>query len=378
MSSATPDSRQQGAFEFGDEAALLITSLRGVPFFVPRDIGWPRLSELAEDNGVLAIVLESLLEMGTDVPRTFASAARECRRSAERFAATLEDLLQRFAEQSIDALPLKGPALALALYGDATLRSCNDLDLLVRRDDYTRAEALLLDQGFVGRETDDYHRRFVRHGIPVELHVEIASPQYFPFDSDGIWKRSRVENFRGKPMRAMCDEDLVLYLCLHGLKHGFSRLIWILDAARALRAPGGLNYRELARRARREGLEPWLVIGCEVVRAMLPGRLPEALDAIIAEAPETAKRARQVAESLFVEGLEVVNDHKIRSFYLQTERSRRWRWRCRMSYLLPTVEDCRWAERHRINRRLLPVLRPFRLLRKYGPLRAWRVLFPPV
>ncbi len=238
MSSATPDSRQQGAFEFGDEAALLITSLRGVPFVVPRDIGWPRLRELAEDNGVLAIVLESLLEMGTDVPRTFASAARECRRSAERFAATLEDLLQRFAEQSIDALPLKGPALALALYGDATLRSCNDLDLLVRRDDYTRAEALLLDQGFVGRETDDYHRRFVRHGIPVELHVEIASPRYFPFDSDGIWKRSRVENFRGKPMRAMCDEDLVLYLCLHGLKHGFSRLIWILDAARALRCSG--------------------------------------------------------------------------------------------------------------------------------------------
>ncbi len=120
------------------------------------------------------------------------------------------------------------------------------------------------------------------------------------------------------------------------------------------------------------------MIGCEVVRVMLPGRLPEALDAIIAEAPETAKRARQVAESLFAEGLEVVNDHKIRSFYLQTERSGRWRWRCRMSYLLPTVEDCRWAERHRINRRLLPVLRPFRLLRKYGPLRAWRVIFPPV
>lgn len=378
MSSVTRDSRQQRAFEFGDEAALLITSVRGMPFVVPRDIGWPRLRDLAANNGVLAIVLESLLEMGADVPGTFASAARECRWSAERFAATLEDLLQRFGEQAIDALPLKGPALALALYGDETLRSCNDLDLLIRRDDYPRAEALLLDQGFVGRETDDYHRRFVRRGMPVELHVEIASLRYFPFDSDGIWKRSHVETFRGKPMRAMCNEDLALYLCFHGLKHGFSRLIWILDAARALRAPGGLNYRELARSARREGLEPWLLIGCEVVRAMLPGQLPEALEAVIAEAPETAKRARQIAQSLFAEGLEVVNDHKIRSFYLQTERSGRWRWRCRMGYFLPTVEDCRWAERHRINRRLLPVLRPFRLLRKYGPLWAWRVIFPPV
>jgi hypothetical protein len=377
MSGENVDPRQHGASEYDQEAALLITSLRGAPIDVPGNIDWPRLRDLAVENGVLAIVHESLSEMRADLPGFFASAAGECRRSAEEFAAILEELLHSFAERAIDVLPLKGPALAAVLYGDATSRSYNDLDLLVRPGDYRRAEALLLDLGFVGQETDDYHRRFVRDGIPVELHLEVASPRYFRFDSDGIWRRSRIEHFRGKATHAMCADDLVLYLCLHGLKHGFSRLIWILDAARALRAPG-LIHDELVRGARREGLEPWLLIGCEVVRAMLPGQVPEALDAVIAEEPETARRARQVAASLFTEGLEVVNDHRIRSFYLQTERSARWRWRCRMGFLVPTIEDYRWAEHHGINRRLMHVLRPFRLLKKHGPGPTWRATFPRV
>ena len=45
-------------------------------------------------------------------------------------------------------IPLKGPALAEALYPDPGLRPFTDLDLLVRREDAARAVALL---GEVGR-----------------------------------------------------------------------------------------------------------------------------------------------------------------------------------------------------------------------------------
>jgi hypothetical protein len=42
----------------------------------------------------------------------------------------------------------------------------------------------------------------------VELHFGIASPRYFPFDLDGVWRRSREGSFQGMPMRFLCDDDL--------------------------------------------------------------------------------------------------------------------------------------------------------------------------
>lgn len=98
MSNVTPDLRQQGAFEFGDEAALLIRCLRGLPLFVPPNTDWLALLGMAEENGVLALVHQSLLEMGTEMPEFFMATARKSRSSAERLATELEALLQSFAE----------------------------------------------------------------------------------------------------------------------------------------------------------------------------------------------------------------------------------------------------------------------------------------
>jgi hypothetical protein len=177
-------------------------------------------------------------------------------------------------------------------------------------------------------------------------------------------------------MRAMSDDDLVLYLCSHGLKHGFSRLIWILDVAMALKGLRNCSFEELMRRAQRQDLEPFLLIGCEVVRTMFPQHLPAAMDAVIASSPAAAKRAAKAAARLFAEDpKDVINDY--RGLYLQAAPSALKRLRYRLRYLAPTTEDYRWVERHHINRGFTIFLRPFRLLHKYGASIVWRVLFPP-
>ena len=372
MSGLTAEAPHQQGFQGENEAALLITALRGLPFNVPPEIDWSVLKRIAEENGVLALVHQSLVNAGIEIPDFFEAAAQGSRSSAERFANELEGLLQGFAERSIDVLPLKGPTLALALYGDSALRTCKDLDLLVRRSEYSRAAALLLDRGFESRSRDEYHGKFVRGRLLVELHLDLSSPLHFPFDTEKVWGRSHPDCFRGKPTRAMCDEDTILYLCLHGLKHRFSRLIWILDLAQAINASPDLNYKALRNRARQEGLEPWLLIGCEIVRTMQASQLPSGLDALIAESPKKAKRASLIAASLFAEP-----DQNLRSLYLQLESSTRRRWRSRLGYLAPTPQDHGWAKRHGIFRGLMPMLRSFRVLGKYGPKRAWRMVFPP-
>ena len=369
--------KQHGSAEPDGEAVLLITCLRDLPFLVPHDTDWHNLLGLAAENGVLALVYHSLLKQNAEMPAFFTASAREVQDAAERMAAELEILLERFSKQGIEVLPMKGPVLAETLYADATMRSSNDLDLLVRSKDYPRAEALLLDMGFAACEAaDDYHRMFQRNGLPVELHFDIASPRYFPFDAEGVWNRAGRGEFRGKSMRVMAEDDLLFFLCMHGLKHGFSRMIWVLDVARALANIQACSYKELTQRAQRRGLEPWLLMGCEVVREMFPQQLPQAMDAVIAESPEVSARARRAVARLIAEGFDVINDHKIRSFYLQTERSARRRWLCRLSFFQPSIEDYRWAERHRISRSLAPIFRPFRLLQRHGASRVLRNLFP--
>ena len=371
----------------GGEVVLLITALRGLPFLVPRDTDWEALLELAGEHGVLPILHRSLTESAAEIPDFFTAAVRERRESAETLARELECLLKHFAEQEIEVLPLKGPALAAALYGDVAMRSFHDLDLLVRRDNFERAELLLLDLGFAARNpADDYHRGFRREEILLELHFGVASDltfplDSFPFDVEAVWSRALPGSFRGQPMHIMSDDDLVLYLCLHGLKHGFAKLIWVVDIARALGQMRGQTRQstpaQLAANARQQGLELPLLIGCEMVREILPQQLPSDMETVIQESSETAAMARRVVARLFVEGPGVSEDAEIRSLYLQTEPSARQRWRRRLSFFAPTLEDYAWVERHRIHDGLTPVVRPFRLLQKYGPSRVWRILFPP-
>jgi hypothetical protein len=360
------------------EAALLIACLRGQLFSVPQDLDWQGLLELAEAHGVLLLLDQAFRERHVQTLDFFTTAVRKHLDVAARFAADLEELLQRFAKAGIEVIPLKGPVLAEALYGNVTMRSCDDLDLLVRREDFPRAGEVLFDLGFAARTAgDDYHRKFLREGVLVELHHGVASPRSFPFDLDGVWNRARSEQFRGQPIRVMSNGDLVLFLCLHGLKHGFSRLIWISDLARALNCMRNYSAQELAKYAQRQGLEQALLIGCLIVREVLPQQLPSEIETILAGSSQAAERARHAVRRLFSEGTGADNDPEIWGLYLQTEGSVRQRWRRRFTFFVPTAGDYAWAERHRIYRGLMPALRPFRLLHKYGASRAWRILFPP-
>jgi hypothetical protein len=64
------------------------------------------------------------------------------------------------------------------------------------------------------------------------------------------------------------------------------------------------------------------------------------------------------------------------SYYLQLADNPGHRWRQRLQFFLPTQQDYQWAARYHIHHKCAAVLRPFRLLFKYGPVPALRTLFP--
>ena len=360
------------------EAELLIQCLRGSPLTLTRDTDWRALLALAEIHGVLPLTYRALAANGLEIPELFLNAVRNSQSSIEVLAAQLEQLLASFAEYSIEVIPLKGPVLAVTLYGDIRMRPCTDLDLLVRISDFTRAETLLTSAGWIASSPADvYHRKFVRNGILVELHFGVASPRSFPFDLNGVWGRAQSSTFRSQPLKAMSEVDRALYLLLHGLKHAYPKLIWILDADFALNAVRECSPREFVERARAQGLEQVLYTGCTMVEEVLPRHLPEDLLLALAVSPKAMQAAHTGVERILAGEIGTGRGGpEIWGLYLQIETEPRKRWNRRLMFFIPTIEDYRWTASHRIPRGLALLVRPFRLLAKYGIRRIWRAAFP--
>lgn len=65
-----------------------------------------------------------------------------------------------------------------------------------------------------------------------------------------------------------------MFLCVHGTKHAWSRLIWLADVARL--SQSGLNWEEAFALGKRVGCERPLLLGLLLAHDILEERIPEA------------------------------------------------------------------------------------------------------
>lgn len=356
------------------EAKFLLSSLQLGATSASTGLNWDLLLELAESHGVLALFYKA---HDGQLPDNFVGHFRERWALSLFLARELEGLLREFAARGIEVLPLKGPVLAELLYGQVTLRPSDDLDILVREEDFAQAELLLLELGFepLG-PADDYHRDFVRNGTYVELHFGIGSPSAPNFDLPGAWARARRLEFRGCAIRFLSPVDLILYLSLHGLKHRFARLIWVLDISRALEALDPSDTVALLEEAGTQRLRNVFLLSWEITRRSFGTRLPPNVEATVRARPELVRRAGTWADRILAAAGDPTTAVHDVSSYLQLADNPGHRWKYRLQFFAPTQQDYQWAARHHLHPRCVPLLRPLRLLMKYGPAPALRTLFP--
>jgi Uncharacterised nucleotidyltransferase len=219
----------------------LLDLLRGgLPQRTLNESEFAALLRIAEEENVLLWVAERLRPLDAGFIAERQHRLEQIRRDAElaTFAWTqsLKGILAAFHRADLQVIALKGPCLAERLHGDASLRTCHDLDLLVRRSDLARAEELLKELGFHPNSLpDDYHRPWSRKALNLELHHNVENPHSFEFDLDAAWARATLSQFMGTPVWLFAPSDELLYLCLHAVRHRFERLSFILDLSLAFR-----------------------------------------------------------------------------------------------------------------------------------------------
>lgn len=257
-----------------------------------------RLLKLAELHRVGALLGHHLKQLpaGQALAPLLGALRQRHTANALRTLSNARDLLQltdRLASRGVRALPIKGTALAQALYRDPALRQPGDIDLLVDAADVPVAHALLVAEGYtesVGYATLGARRQawllrqhkdieFIRRGAAVQvvdLHwrlVRNAAVWDVPFDD--LWQRGADTPVGPRVLRVLSREDRLLYLCAHGSFTCWYRLKWLADLPPLLEDPA-LDWPTVLLRARQTNTLKTLGVGLRVAEALLGVAPPSA------------------------------------------------------------------------------------------------------
>ncbi|ACS99912.1 nucleotidyltransferase family protein [Paenibacillus sp. JDR-2] len=150
-------------------------------------------------------------------------------------------------ERRVRPLFLKGPVLAAMLYGDVSGRTSGDLDILVAKQDWDASVQQLLSAGYVlaeqyeeeevlnNTERKTHHVSYIHRekNIEVELHWSLNPDTVIEPSFEELWARRQASSLH-KSVFTLGNEDLLVYLILHGTRHGWSSLKWLLDIDRMM------------------------------------------------------------------------------------------------------------------------------------------------
>lgn len=158
----------------------------------------------------------------------------------------------RLEAEGVDALLVKGRAAAVA-YTEPGLRPSGDVDVCVRPAQYARAS-----------------RALEGTNVRVDLHQGFGEDE--PGDFDELYARSETFMLGVTSVRVLAPEDHLRLLCLHLLRHGAWRPLWLCDVAAALEGrPADFDWSRLLgtdkRRAR------WVACAVGLAHELLGARV---------------------------------------------------------------------------------------------------------
>jgi len=348
-------------------------------------IDWARVVDMAQRHGLLPLLYRHLNALpDAAIPRAVLVElwGRHEATTRRNHARTWELLriLRLFDENGIDALPYKGPALAASLYGDVALREFGDLDILLRPRDVLPAKTALRSLGYRAeyplepaiemaflRSSAQYHlaMEHAEHGL-VELHWKTNPDFPVERDDDGWWASLEQVPLEGGRVRSLSDTELLLVLCLHGTKHHWDCLGWLVDVAELIRRQSRLDWNWMFDKAARLGCERRVLLGLHLAQHLLDAPVPQEIRARIAARPEVEPLAGRIVATLFVAGFEGMRPLERLRFNLSLyERTRQRIAHCVDTLWSPgLVEWTRWPLPRALFF-LYPPLRLMRLTRKY-------------
>ena len=311
----------------GAELDLLCLAVRPKPDLtrirdlLRKGVDHPFLIRLAEGHGVRPQLFRCLDELSWE------SVPGSERRSLELFrqqhlvrTLTLSSELRRLAAsfdvKEIPFVTFKGPALAIALYGDLAHREYNDIDVLVPEHRLDDAEDVVASLGYRNSQGERAFRRaFLAHlqqhaferadgEGAIDLHWALGGTYVrFPLKAADVWNDLHRISIGDHDIPTVAGANLALLLAGHGTKEVWKLLKWVGDFALMIDRHRDLDWSDIHRRARAQGCGDAILLGCGVARELLEVAVPGELADLVAKSERVGARTASVI-SRMREGLQ--------------------------------------------------------------------------
>jgi hypothetical protein len=367
--------------------------LRGEPSGALRNLAagasdMAALTALAHAHGLLPVLLDAIehahppVELDAGARHELRTAAGGAALQCLTLTAELLRLLDAMAAAGVRALAYKGPALAVQAYGTITARRFNDLDILVLPEAVEAAARVLARAGYramheftpaeerVFRRTDgDYPFVHATTGAVVELHCRVSSERFLiDLPTPELMERAEQVILGGRGVSVPCEQDHVLVLALHGAKHRWQRLEWLLGFALLAQRAAAHDSAGLLREAERRGGRRVLLLGFELSRLLLGLDVAPPVAAALGRESDVRALAAALAQELprppgSSAGADANLLFNLRLKDRLVDRTRyiaRW-------LLVPTPEDWKALPLPSGLHPLYALVRPIRLLWRYAP-----------
>jgi hypothetical protein len=240
-----------------------------IPQILQHGVDWERMVQLAQHHGLVPLVFRRLsAEMDASRSPGLEALRQLDKSNAHRTLWLTLELLnihRHLKSRGLEVLPYKGPVLAEMLYGNAAMRQFSDLDLLVRSGDLAAIKEALAELGYeTGLQLEKAAERdYLKSGYEytfdgargrnlLELKWQIL-PRFYSvgFDVNEFFERTSVITIEGQRVRTLCDQDLMLVLCVHAAKHAWKQISWLCDI---VQLAGSRQLDWAALQAKAEGL----------------------------------------------------------------------------------------------------------------------------
>ncbi len=288
-----------------------------VRYLCTQNIDWPFLKDLIVRNRVYAIVYHNLKPIKESIPEGFWSELKELAISTGTrnfmFTVFLQRLVADFTRQGIFILPFKGPVLAEHIYKDIIFRPFSDLDVLVDKSDAVEAFNLLKNRGltpqfklspsqFKKYINDEDHFSFCepQKKITVELHWDMAGLYLSsPLTVSGLKEHITSGILNNASIPCLSSEALLVYLCVHGAKHGWEHLEQICCITEILNQNPDLNWKKIIKLSSDWQCRKMLFLGLHLAGKLFKAPLPDPIRLTIHNNETIVTIADRVIDHLF-------------------------------------------------------------------------------
>jgi hypothetical protein len=305
---------------------LRTATMSEVTSLLTTDLNWETLVQTAIAQGVMPLLYQSLKAIDASrVPSSVMLQLQHLHRmnALNNLSQTKEllQMLERLDKAGIEAIAFKGPVLAASVYGNIALRQFNDLDILVRQQDFWQAKDILLTQGYESstsatEEIEAFHRylqislshrtpeatMFGRQFQPSLLHSnsERSIDLHWGIPPSGLWQHDRFEHLwenldridlMGRSIQTFSPEATLVVQCLNVAKEPWKRSFkQVCDAAQIVQAHADLNWDSVLTLSSELRCQRLCLRGLQIVHHLLHLPLPEDILAKFSRSQPTSER----------------------------------------------------------------------------------------